>query len=66
MSNTTVYSLDDISKHNTKNDLYMAIHNKVYNITDFVLEVNKKIFLSFRNSLANCYFITNSTLEVKY
>lgn len=42
MSNTTVYSLDDVSKHNTKNDLYMAIHNKVYNITDFVLEVSKK------------------------
>ncbi|CAO3621132.1 unnamed protein product [Mucor hiemalis] len=35
---STIYSLDDLSKHNTKNDLYMAIHNKVYNITDFVLE----------------------------
>ncbi|CEP16286.1 hypothetical protein [Parasitella parasitica] len=38
-SNTeTTYSLDDVSKHNIKSDLWMTIHNKVYNITDFVLE----------------------------
>lgn len=37
---STVYSLDDVSKHNTKGDLWMSIHNKVYNITEFVLEVN--------------------------
>ena len=37
---STVYSLDDVSKHNTKDDLWMSIHNKVYNITEFVLEVN--------------------------
>ncbi|KAK4508855.1 uncharacterized protein ATC70_013478 [Mucor velutinosus] len=35
---STIYSLDDVSKHNTKNDLWMTIHNKVYNITEFVLE----------------------------
>ncbi|KAG2196601.1 hypothetical protein INT46_008347 [Mucor plumbeus] len=35
---STVYSLDDVSKHNTKDDLWMSIHNKVYNITEFVLE----------------------------
>ncbi|KAI8366641.1 cytochrome b5 [Radiomyces spectabilis] len=33
-----IYSLDDVSKHNTKDDLWMAIHNKVYNITEFILE----------------------------
>ncbi|CAO0803568.1 unnamed protein product [Mucor circinelloides] len=35
---SAVYSLDDVSKHNTKDDLWMTIHNKVYNITEFVLE----------------------------
>ncbi|CAO3640098.1 unnamed protein product [Mucor fragilis] len=35
---STIYSLDDVSKHNTKDDLWMTIHNKVYNITEFVLE----------------------------
>ncbi|GAN06956.1 cytochrome b5 type B-like isoform X1 [Mucor ambiguus] len=35
---STIYSLDDVSKHNTKNDLWMTIHNKVYNITEFVQE----------------------------
>ncbi|KAF1801018.1 cytochrome b5-like heme/steroid binding domain-containing protein [Mucor lusitanicus] len=35
---STVYSLDDVSKHNTKDDLWMTIHNKVYNITEFVVE----------------------------
>lgn len=37
---STIYSLDDVSKHNTKDDLWMTIHNKVYNITEFVLEVS--------------------------
>lgn len=37
---STVYSLDDVSKHNTKDDLWMTIHNKVYNITEFVVEVS--------------------------
>ncbi|EPB92130.1 cytochrome b5 [Mucor circinelloides 1006PhL] len=35
---SAIYSLDDVSKHNTKDDLWMTIHNKVYNITEFVLE----------------------------
>ncbi|OBZ89406.1 Cytochrome b5 [Choanephora cucurbitarum] len=35
---TAVYSLEEVSKHNTKNDLWMSIHNKVYNITEFVQE----------------------------
>lgn len=39
---TTIYTLDDISKHNTKNDMWMTIHDKVYDISEFVLEVKKK------------------------
>lgn len=38
----TQFSADDVSKHSTKNDLWMIIHNKVYNITEFVLEVKKR------------------------
>ncbi|KAI8992069.1 cytochrome b5-like heme/steroid binding domain-containing protein [Mycotypha africana] len=33
-----VYSSDDVSKHNTKNDLWMTIHDKVYNVTEFIWE----------------------------
>lgn len=35
----TVYTLDEISKHNTRNDLWVIIHNKVYNVTEFIQEV---------------------------
>ncbi|GAB5590565.1 hypothetical protein Unana1_05465 [Umbelopsis nana] len=31
-------SLAQVSEHNQKKDLYVAIHNKVYNITEFVEE----------------------------
>jgi hypothetical protein len=41
---TTIYSLDDVSKHNTKKDLWMTIHDKVYNVTEFVLEVRYCLF----------------------
>ncbi|KAG0189300.1 hypothetical protein DFQ28_003592 [Apophysomyces sp. BC1034] len=34
----TVYTLEDVAKHNTKDDLWMVIHNKVYNCTEFVQE----------------------------
>ncbi|KAL1934649.1 hypothetical protein VTP01DRAFT_6831 [Rhizomucor pusillus] len=34
----TVYTLDEISKHNTRNDLWVIIHNKVYNVTEFIQE----------------------------
>ncbi|KAI8066272.1 cytochrome b5-like heme/steroid binding domain-containing protein [Gilbertella persicaria] len=35
---TTVYSLEEVAKHNTKDDLWMSIHDKVYNVTEFVQE----------------------------
>ncbi|KAG9979388.1 hypothetical protein KCU90_g12850, partial [Aureobasidium melanogenum] len=36
MSQEFTYS--DISEHNTKKDLYMVVHDKVYNCTSFVDE----------------------------
>ncbi|KAI8149792.1 cytochrome b5 [Fennellomyces sp. T-0311] len=33
-----IYSSADVAKHNTKNDLWVVIHNKVYDITEFVQE----------------------------
>ncbi|KAI9020819.1 cytochrome b5-like heme/steroid binding domain-containing protein [Phycomyces nitens] len=32
----SVYSLKDVSKHNTKADMWVVIHNKVYDISSFV------------------------------
>nr|Q9HFV1.1 RecName: Full=Cytochrome b5 [Rhizopus stolonifer]AAG23835.1 cytochrome b5 [Rhizopus stolonifer] len=33
-----IFSLDEVSKHKTKSDLWVVIHNKVYDITRFVVE----------------------------
>ncbi|KAI9469803.1 MAG: cytochrome b5 [Benjaminiella poitrasii] len=33
-----VFSLDDVLKHNSKQDLWLVVHDKVYDITEFVLE----------------------------
>jgi hypothetical protein len=32
------FSYSDVSEHNTKKDLYMVIHDKVYNASSFVDE----------------------------
>ncbi|KAI9494713.1 cytochrome b5 [Zychaea mexicana] len=34
----TLFSLADVSKHNTKSDLWLVIHNNVYDITQFIQE----------------------------
>ncbi|KAI8140103.1 cytochrome b5 [Fennellomyces sp. T-0311] len=34
----TTYTLEEVQKHNSPTDLWMIIHNKVYDITDFVQE----------------------------
>lgn len=34
-----IYTHEDVSKHNTRDDLYMIIDKKVYDITKFVDEV---------------------------
>lgn len=36
-----LYSYEDISKHNTRSDLWMVIDGKVYDITPFADEVIK-------------------------
>jgi len=34
------FTYEQVAEHNTKDDLYMIIHNKVYNISKFVDEVS--------------------------
>ncbi|CDH55944.1 cytochrome b5 [Lichtheimia corymbifera JMRC:FSU:9682] len=34
----SVYSSEEVAKHSTKNDLWLVVHNKVYNVTEFVQE----------------------------
>ncbi|KAI8137115.1 cytochrome b5-like heme/steroid binding domain-containing protein [Fennellomyces sp. T-0311] len=38
MSEVKLFSYEEIAKHNTRNDLYMVISGKVYDITAFVDE----------------------------
>ncbi|KAJ5773299.1 hypothetical protein N7457_008195 [Penicillium paradoxum] len=38
MSATTEITLNEIAKHNTKKDLYLIVHDKVYDCTSFVDE----------------------------
>lgn len=33
---TMMYTLEEVAQHSTKDDCWMAIHNKVYNVTDFI------------------------------
>jgi cytochrome b involved in lipid metabolism len=35
----TIYTYEQVAKHNKRDDLYMIIDNKVYDITKFVDEV---------------------------
>ncbi|CAO3666340.1 unnamed protein product [Umbelopsis ramanniana] len=34
----TTFSLAQLSEHNQKKDIYVAVHNKVYNVTSFIEE----------------------------
>lgn len=38
MSETKELTLTEVAAHNTKKDLYMIIHEKVYDVTSFVDE----------------------------
>lgn len=40
-----ILTYEEVSKHNTRNDLYMIIDKKVYDITRFLDEVNSLIFV---------------------
>ena len=36
MTETKTYRLSEIAQHNSKEDLWLVIHNKVYNITEYL------------------------------
>ena len=38
MASTKEFTYSDVAEHNTKNDLYMVVHDKVYNASSFVDE----------------------------
>jgi hypothetical protein len=40
----STFTHEQVASHNTKEDLYMIVHNKVYNITEFVDEVSTRNF----------------------
>lgn len=38
MADTKEFSLSDVAEHTSKKDLYMIVHDKVYNTSSFVDE----------------------------
>ena len=38
MSESKSFTYSEVSSHNTKKDLYLVIHDKVYNVSNFVDE----------------------------
>lgn len=42
MSGKKLYTYEEIAAHNSRKDLWMVIHGKVYDITAFVDEVKTK------------------------
>ncbi|KAI7874872.1 cytochrome b5 [Lichtheimia hyalospora FSU 10163] len=38
MTKDKIYTYEQVAKHNTRNDLWMVIHNKVFDITPFIDE----------------------------
>ena len=39
-----IYKLEEVALHNSAEDIWMAIHNKVYDITKFIDEVNQLLY----------------------
>jgi hypothetical protein len=50
----------DVAEHNTKKDLYMVIHNKVYDVTSFVDE-HPYVYPSLR---ASCLSIAGPRCDI--
>ena len=52
------YTLDEIKKHNTKNDCWIVIHNNVYDVTEFLNEHpgGSSIIVSIAGQDATEYF----------
>jgi cytochrome b involved in lipid metabolism len=38
MAETKTYTVEELLKHTTEEDCWLAIHGKVYNVTDFLDE----------------------------
>jgi cytochrome b involved in lipid metabolism len=41
----TPFTLAQVAEHNQKKDIYVAVHNKVYNVTSFIEEVSRGILV---------------------
>lgn len=44
-SETKTYSLEEISKHKDKNSTWLLIHDEVYDVTQFLEEVSRDLFI---------------------
>lgn len=67
MSESKEFTLEEVTGHNTKKDLYMVIHDKVYDCTSFVDEhpyVNT--YLSSRSSTPLLDSAVQSTRSAGY
>lgn len=42
---TRLFTFEEVAKHNTRDDLYMVIDNKVYDVTPFIDEVKIRSFV---------------------
>lgn len=43
MAEIKYYTLAEVATHKTNNDVWMVIHNNVYNVTDFLNEVSYRV-----------------------
>lgn len=45
MSETKLYTLAEVSKHNTNKSVWLVIHNSIYDVTEFLNEVCSSLFI---------------------
>jgi hypothetical protein len=57
---TAVYTQIEVEKHNVKGDLWMIIHEKVYDVSTFAEEVSFFCWLTFSNGELTLFFIIAS------
>lgn len=54
MAATQEYTYSDVSEHNTKKDLFIVVHDKVYNCSSFVDEHPYVVFALPSSCLSRC------------